>query len=149
MLKHIYEDTIREIGALGSLAVYGVITIVFYLLGFVNVFLQLVIALALGYAVTSLLRFIFFKQRPKKERFTNFIEKLDAGSFPSLHAMRATFFGIVLMNFFQNMLVSAVIVLGILGVSASRVYEKRHYGIDIMAGIVLGIIIGIAVIKLI
>ena len=92
MLKHIYIDLVRETSSLGSIVVYGVIAVLFYFLNHVDVFLQLVTAIVLGYAITALLRLLFFKHRPKKEKFKNLIEKIDAATFPSLHSMRATFF---------------------------------------------------------
>ncbi len=148
MLKHIYIDLVRETSSLGSIVVYGVIAVLFYFLNHVDVFLQLVTAIVLGYAITALLRLLFFKHRPKKEKFKNLIEKIDAATFPSLHSMRATFFGIVLMNFFQNMLVSAVIILCIAGVGYARILDKRHYTTDVIAGIILGIAIGLFVIRI-
>jgi len=149
MLKHIYVDLVREAGALGSIVVYGVAALLFYVLNFVDVFMQLAAALVLGYAVTSIIRAVFFTQRPKKERFTNFIEKIDAASFPSLHSMRATFFGVILMNFFQNMLVNALLIVCIAAVGTSRVIEKRHYATDVVVGVILGMVIGLAVIRII
>jgi len=147
MLRHIIVDLIGEISALGSIVVYGIVSLFFLLMGFNEVFLQLLIAVIIGYAITSLLRIAFFKQRPNKEKYTNFIEKVDAGSFPSLHSMRAAFLGVILINFFQNSLVSALLIACIAGIGTARVMEKRHYAADVIAGVIIGISIGLLVVR--
>jgi len=147
MLKHIIVDLVGEVSALGSVITYGIIALMFFALGFNAVFTQLIIALIFGYTLTSLLRSVFFKQRPNKKKYTNFIEKIDASSFPSLHAMRSAFLGVILISFFQNFLATALIVLCIAAVGTSRVMEKRHYAADVIAGVILGIIIGLLAVR--
>ncbi len=142
MLKDVYRDLVSEVSALGSVVVYVVVTLVFLVQGYSQVFDRLAAALILGYAVATLFRMAFFKQRPKKRAFKTFIEKIDAGSFPSLHAMRATFGSVILGAFFQNILVCSLLVLCVIGVSYARMREKRHYLADVLVGIALGLVIG-------
>jgi len=79
----------------------------------------------------------------------NFIEKIDAGGFPSLHAMRATVLGGVVGLFFGSLAVWVLVCGSIVLVALSRVLLRHHYGIDVLAGVVFGVIlVGVAAIFL-
>ena len=72
------------------------------------------------------------------------MEKLDASSFPSIHAARATFLFIILSKFlFVGDIYGAFLGFMLFLVFYSRVYLKKHYWIDVIVGGVVGWLVGI------
>ena len=128
----------RDISILGGPFFY-IILLIFLLILNHSLFKKLFLALILIYAFSLTLRYFFFKERPVKEIYTNLIEKLDASSFPSLHAGRATALSLfayfnLTFNLFIFILILTLIIL------YSRIYLKKHYFKDILAGILIGIL---------
>ena len=136
------EEVMRDTAALGGLALYGLIAVLFLLLGKLNVFVMLVIGLALCYGIISIIRLVFFRIRPDKQRYSGVFTKIDAGSFPSMHSARVTVLAIILAQFFAAPVISALLVLGVLSVVVTRVLLKRHYVSDVVGGVVIGALIG-------
>lgn len=136
------EEVMRDTTALGGIALYGLIAVLFLLLGKTSVFAQLVIGLALCYGIISIIRLVFFRIRPDKQKYGGFITKIDAGSFPSMHSARSTVLAIILAQSFAEPLISALLALGVLAVVVTRVLLKRHYVSDVVGGVVIGAIIG-------
>lgn len=136
------DEVMRDTTALGGLAVYGFIAVLFLLLGKTSVFAQLVVGLALCYGIIAIIRLVFFRIRPDKQKYSGFLTKIDAGSFPSVHSARVTVLAIILAQFFAEPLISAWLALGVLAVVVTRVLLKRHYVSDVIGGIVLGSLIG-------
>ncbi|MEK6938928.1 MAG: phosphatase PAP2 family protein [Nanoarchaeota archaeon] len=89
--------------------------------------------------VTAIIRMIYHKERPLKQEYHNWMERIDASSFPSMHAARAFFFSLTLTSFFKYELWISVflIALAIL-VSYSRIFLKKHDWWDLLGGIILG-----------
>ena len=81
----------------------------------------------------------YFKDRPRKQTFSNILERIDASSFPSLHAARVTFLGGSLIYFFKNHLVTFLIMFFIGIVFYTRILLKKHDWIDIIAGLFVGL----------
>ncbi|RJQ20568.1 phosphatase PAP2 family protein [Candidatus Woesearchaeota archaeon] len=140
------EEVKQDVKALGGLPVFLLSAFTFYLSGNAKVALVLLAGLVIGYVIASSLRLLFWRKRPDKEKYHNVLSKIDAGSFPSMHSMRAAMLVTVLMMQFQRPV--AYVVFGLAGLSVlwMRVYQKRHFTGDVIAGAVLGvvIIIGIA-----
>lgn len=97
------------------------------------------------YVVSVPIKVFLFKNRPKKMGHKNIIEKIEASSFPSVHTMRIFFVSSVLMPVFNNIAISIILVILSLTVAYSRIYLKRHYYADVIAGAAIGIIIGYGV----
>lgn len=74
-------------------------------------------------------------------QYSNIIEKIDSGSFPSMHTTRSTFLFLNLIKFFSNQYLTIIFVIVTLLVYFSRLYLKKHYLSDILVGIILGILI--------
>jgi len=139
------DDLIREVSALGSLFFYILVIAVFFILGNREMFVKLLAGLAIMYAITILLRTVYFKERPNRYNYNSYIEKLDAASFPSLHASRAAFMGSVLINYFNSNLMSLVLVIVVLAIIYSRIPLKKHDWKDVSAGVVVGVLAYFAV----
>lgn len=143
VLKKISEFN-RDITSLSSPPVLGFICVLVF--GFKSAFLILLPLFVFNEIFCSAIKFFFFKNRPKKESFQNWYEKIEASSFPSIHASR---FGVFLSSFFllkvQNpdfFLVFPLVFLFFLLVLNSRILLKKHFFIDIFWGGIIGILIG-------
>ncbi|MDD5086866.1 MAG: phosphatase PAP2 family protein [Candidatus Nanoarchaeia archaeon] len=108
---------------------------------FFNLFLSFIFVMALG----ILIKLVYFKDRPKKQKATNLFEKLDASSFPSVHAMRAVSLAFWLSLFFNNTVFTIYCFAIAIMVMYSRIYLKKHYFIDILGGILFSGIINILI----
>lgn len=117
----------------------------FFLRGDYAVFNQLLLGLFLLYIAVSSLRLIHFKERPKHQAYGNIFEKIDAGSFPSMHASRTTFLFFVLRSYFDNTLITPVLALLVLLTCYSRLYFEKHDLSDLVAGVFVGGLIGLFV----
>lgn len=135
------NDLIRDITTFGSLSFYCLLTLVFLILGENTLFLELLISLILCYLISIPIRLLFFKKRPKKQRYNNVLEKITAGSFPSLHSIRSVLLLVFLSQFFQNILLTLIFILLFVLVIITRILLKKHYFIDIFGGTLIGILV--------
>lgn len=136
------EEIWQDIKGLSGVPFFVVIIIIAFLLQEKTLACQLIIGLALAYAVTAVIRLAYFKRRPDKQGYHNFIEKIDASSFPSLHAMRAAVLATILSAFFESFWFTPLFALAAVAVAASRVMTKRHDVNDVLAGLIFGVIVG-------
>ncbi len=141
MLREVVQDTT----ALGGTPLQVISIVVAWSVGQNHLALQIATALAIAYTITFTVRALYWRQRPDKQKYRNWLSKLDASSFPSLHTARAAAFLWILTAFFQSA------ALGILGgiviviVAVTRVWLKRHWVSDVIVGGILGCLIGAAV----
>jgi len=144
-----FKDVLPDLSGLGGLPVYVIITLMLWFTGNRGVFWQLTVGLALVYIIFFAIRLLHFKERPDKQPHRGLIQTIDASSFPSIHAGRITVLGIVLINFFTNGLISALLILTIIAVSSTRVILKRHFWLDVLCGLFFGVAIALLTIKFI
>lgn len=89
----------------------------------------------------SAIKYFWHKPRPNGQKFKNGFEKIDAGSFPSIHSSRIAFVYLSL-SYIQymagNLLIVPVFLIVILVVGYSRVFLKKHFLVDVMAGYFIG-----------
>ena len=143
--KQITNEFIRDFTAFGDLLVILFLSfIILEIKDFIFVFLGLVFIQIICYGIKA----VFFKERPNKEKHNSFLEKINASSFPSIHTARATFV-YTAWFFFTNYQFKVLFLLLILIVALTRVFLKKHYKIDVVAGFILGIIVFFAMFKLI
>ena len=131
----------HEITSLGGNLIYAITAVLFLILAMYNAFSKLLLGIILIYAVVVITKMIYFKNRPQKYSYNSFIEKIDASSFPSVHASRSAFLAAVLMDYFRNFGISILLAILALAVVYSRIKLKRHDIIDVSCGIILGILI--------
>jgi len=143
------QELLQDIKGISGVPLFVVLIIVSFLLGMIELSAQLTVGLVLAYAVTVLIRIFYFKRRPDKESYRTFIEKIDASSFPSLHSLRAGVLATILSLYFGNNLLTILFALCAFAVAFSRVVLKRHFASDAIAGLVLGIGIGLLVARFI
>jgi membrane-associated phospholipid phosphatase len=142
ILKTIFGKVLEEVTFLGGLLFYLIISFYFLFKGNYNYFIILILGLFIIYLIALLIRTFHFKTRPKKVPYTNFLEKIDASSFPSIHAARVSFLFIFLSTrvFSSSCLVFLAFILTLLTLY-SRIYLKKHYFIDVVGGTLLGLIL--------
>ena len=135
------NDLIRDISSFGSLFAYLFVLFVFLIQKNYVLFNKLAIGLLFIYAIVIIIRSVYFKDRPKKYPHSTFIERLDASSFPSLHAARITFLYAIFINYFKNYIFLILGVILVALVSYSRIYLKKHDKTDVFVGIFLGVVV--------
>lgn len=132
----------QDISTFGGLVFYLFLCLFFFLVGKTNLTIKLLVGLIILYIIVNISRLIYFKERPKKQPYNNLLEKLDASSFPSMHASRASFLFFVLYNNTKELYLITLFFIIFLLVSYSRIYLKKHHTLDVVAGIIIGLIVG-------
>jgi len=136
------EELLQDIKGLAGVPVFGVLIVLSFLLNKFELAKELFVGLIAAHILTILIRALYFRRRPDKERYRTFIEKIDASSFPSLHSMRAGVLAAVLGVYFVNFWPVLLFILCAVAVAFSRVLSKRHYASDAVVGLILGFLIG-------
>ncbi|MBI4017744.1 MAG: phosphatase PAP2 family protein [Candidatus Aenigmarchaeota archaeon] len=133
-----WQRRLSEMSALGGSLVFLSIALSFALLGNIDRAMFLVSGYLLTYLIAAPLRLGFFKERPEKRQYKNLFERLDAASFPSIHAQRAVFLAVTLAGYFKNTGLTVLFLLLAGLVCYSRVALRKHHLSDVLAGSVLG-----------
>ncbi len=111
--------------------------------------LQLFVGIIILYIITVVIRSFYFKKRPENRKYTSFIGKLDASSFPSLHSARPLFFTLVIWSFYKDTYLLIFLLFLTLCASYSRIYLKKHYWSDVLGGWFFGVLTYFVVISII
>jgi len=131
----------EEITFFGGIAFY-LFVIILLLISQKYIFaLRLFLGLMIIYLITFVIRLFYFKDRPKKMEYTSLLEKIDASSFPSIHAARITYLFLFILfssSFFLNPIVNILMGVVSLLVVYSRIYLYKHDIVDVLAGVILG-----------
>lgn len=135
------QQTIYEITSLGGNIFYVVVVLLFLVLWSYDVFNQLFFGIILIYFVILVIKLFYFKERPVKYNYSNFMEKIEASAFPSVHAARGAFLAAVLIGHFGNLIISVILAIMAVLVAYSRISLKKHDLNDVIGGIVLGILV--------
>ena len=139
----IQDELLQDIKALGGFPIYTIVIIAAFFYD-KTLSAQLLAGIILAFALTVLIRMISFKERPDRQPFNNFLTRIDASGFPSLHSMRASVLATLLILQLNNPVLIILLIVYALAVGASRVWQKRHYASDVVAGLILGVPIALA-----
>lgn len=101
----------------------------------------LLAALAVNELLGSLIKIVFPKTRPNGQEYSNVIEKVDAGSFPSLHAARISLVYLTMFSYADLLVYKLLFIIVIAVVAVSRVNLKKHFWTDVAGGLVMGSLI--------
>ncbi len=143
------NEQIQAISSLGTFAGCMIIIVILILLNQFNLALTFFLSIAAIMFVCGISKFFFFKQRPDKQKFNSWLEKIDASSFPSAHAARAMSLLVILGLYFKSLYWWIFLGILTLSIGLSRIWLKRHRVIDIIAGFILGFVISLIIYKLI
>jgi len=93
--------------------------------------------------ICSGIKYIWHKPRPNSQSFADGFEKIDAGSFPSIHAARISFVysSLGYLHYIQNQSIAAILICFgvIIVVGYSRVFLRKHFIEDVLAGYGFGV----------
>lgn len=130
----------RIITTLGS---FYIVVPVALALAMINTLLgvKLLLGIAVISGITIIIRLLYFKERPKKRPTTSLLRKIDASSFPSIHAARGFFFAMVLTRYYQSQSIGIVLFVLAVLIAFSRYRLHHHDSVDILGGTILGIAI--------
>ena len=143
LVKRQIDAALKEITNFGGVYTYSLIAVLFLAVKLYSVFYVLVLGLALIYLVTILIRLVYKRARPKPEKYKTSIENtIMSYSFPSIHSARVAFIAFTILGCFGTNLLSLVVALVAVIVVCSRIYLKKHYWSDVIAGVVLGLVLG-------
>lgn len=142
-LLTLWMKTITKIGNA------GMIWIIFILFTIINpdtrmISYIMIVSLALATIITNLmLKLVFKRERPflKNPEVEELIEKPTDCSFPSGHTASSFAIAIIIWYCFSTIFGVGAMLLALL-ISLSRVYLGVHYPSDILAGMMVGLLIG-------
>ena len=132
----------RDITTFGGEIFYMLILICTIALSEYSLFWILLWGNVISIIVVILTRTLYFKPRPNKQTYSNWLEKMDASSFPSLHTARIWFLSLMFVQFFEYAIsITTVLILLATTTSYSRIYLKKHDLFDVLAGLILAIVL--------
>jgi membrane-associated phospholipid phosphatase len=143
-LKRISDVVFQDISSLGGMVFYLVVMAMMLVFDWM-VFLELLLGLVILVLITVVARLAYFKHRPRRMSFRNLVQRIDASSFPSLHAARIVLLAFTLHFVFNNAVVDVLLGIAAVLVCYSRHRLKRHFTVDILSGAALGLIVAAAV----
>ena len=149
MMENLKYIIFRDITSLGSVTLFFLL--IFFLFSFnkIELGLKIFYGLVLALVISSIIRLIYFKDRPQKRSFNNFFSRIYASSFPSLHTTLTFFLAFMLISIYDQIYFRIFIIILATLVSYSRIYLKKHDWKDVLGGIVLAMIVFLIVNKLI
>ncbi len=113
----------------------------FYMIEFhQNIIFNIVAVLLIQAFIGIFLKYFFFKERPKKMNYYNFITKIRASAFPSLHSAN-TFLLFLLSIYYLDHVYSIFFLIFWFSIAYSRIVLKKHFYIDIFSGMILSIVV--------
>ena len=102
--------------------------------------LDLIYVLIITQIICTIIKYLYPKARPMPMPNKTLIQKYMAGSFPSIHTARITAFSIPIIKFYPRSMILFILILLIISVGYSRIYLKKHYFVDVLAGFLIGAI---------
>ena len=136
-----YTDLVfKDLTTFGGFVFFALVSLVALAFQEFILFYKLIFGFFLTLLTVILFRMIYHKNRPQKQEYKNFVEKMDALAFPSWHASRIVFLALIFTYLFNNNYLTTLFIITTLLVVYSRVYLKKHDWVDVLGGIVLGIL---------
>lgn len=126
----------RDVTSWGGFAVYLLVTLLYIKS---PLFINLLFGFFFTAVIVIAIRLFYFKNRPKQEEHANFIEKIAASAFPSLHTARTVFLALLLSRYYNQIYLTAAFALVAALVAYSRIYLQKHDWSDVAGGIVIAV----------
>ena len=138
------KEFFERITDLGSLVAMGVVGLFFLLTSF-DIFIRLFLTIAISFGIIATIRVNYYKHRPfKKKKPKNVLGIVAESSFPSMHSSNVFGFAFS-VGLSTNYKLFIFFVFIALLVVFSRWYLRKHYPVDLIAGSILGALVGFAV----
>lgn len=148
-MKHnfIFDEIFTALTTFGHPVFYVLLILV--LLAFnVSFALPLFFALLGVEIICIIIKLTYRKDRPVIQTREGFYNKIDANSFPSIHSARIALIATTFIMHFQNLPLTIICAILMLGTGYSRMYLKKHFFIDVVVGFSIGILLAVTVFKL-
>jgi len=129
----------------GGLVFYVAVLGLLLLLNQMRIFLALLASLVACMGLAVLIRSFYFKARPERMKHSNFLERMDASSFPSIHSMRSVSLAFWLSVYFGSSLIAVYLVSLAVLVILSRIILKKHDVSDVFFGMVFSLAINLLI----
>ncbi len=139
--KIVSGEVIRDFTSFGNPFILIIISSIF--IGIEIKLLYIILGLLLTEMFCWIIKFFYYKKRPKEEVHANILERINAGSFPSLHSARSSFIFTCLFILSDNIILKILFITLIIIVGLTRIHLKKHYLSDIIAGYFIGIILSL------
>jgi membrane-associated phospholipid phosphatase len=146
-IKSVLDIVVKQLTELGSITILGIIILFACFYNF-DLAIRLFIGIVSATIIATIIKALFFKERPNKQKKNTLVEKIDASSFPSVHSSRIAILGFWLCMYSTGVLEAVFISVVCFLVACSRVYLKKHYWIDVLGGVVLAVIINFIIYKI-
>jgi len=104
--------------------------------------IALIVVIVVVEVVCSAIKLVARRTRPDNQTGSSFLERIDSGSFPSIHTARVAAVGALLIGRLQSFEMTIILSATVMLVGVSRVILKRHHVSDVLAGAVLGALLG-------
>jgi membrane-associated phospholipid phosphatase len=137
------DEFTRDITGLGNPIILGALGLLIY--GWTQNTLTLYLIWIANEIFCSLIKYYAPTTRPVPMQYSSWIEKIEAGSFPSIHSSRwMVFVGFALAEGVTQANSAVFFVLFVLAilVGISRVILRKHYWRDVLAGWLIGFLFG-------
>ena len=144
MEKKYLDILFRDLTTFGGALFYALIVLLAFAFNQTALAVDLILGFLISLIILVPIRLFYFRDRPQKQTYSNFLERIDASSFPSWHTARIVLLAITAIFYFNNMLVNIISVVLAVLVGYSRIYLKKHDWMDLLGGLILaGVTYGI------
>ena len=109
-----------------------------------NLAIKLILAIVSTEIICGAIKYLYPKKRPIPMPSETLVQKYFAGSFPSVHTARITAFSVAVILSANGITAILIGLFAMAGVGYSRIYLKKHYFIDVMAGFGIGAVLSVA-----
>jgi membrane-associated phospholipid phosphatase len=141
LIKKNISESVRDITSFGSPIILIILSSL--IIGINFILFKIILGLIAIEILGSAIKFFYSKERPHKEAHSNFLEKIDARSFPSLHVARSSFIFLTLFFLLNALYIKILLIILMFLVGTSRIILKKHDLQDVLGGIIMGIGISI------
>ena len=140
VITSIVESNIRDVTTFGGLPAYlGLTLFLFLLQGITKLLISLILGIIIIISIAVFTRTVYYKARPKELPHNTWVERLEASSFPSIHAARSWFLAFIFGNYFASTSLWILFSSAALAICYSRYHRKRHDLWDLIGGFVLAV----------
>ena len=139
MSKKLAAKLLDDFSLFGSFPLYFAVLIIVWFMGNHQLFERLAYGFLISFIVIVCIKGFHYKERPQKEEFTMFMERIVASSFPSTHSLIVTGLALMLSLTYPFSWVIALSSAICLLVYVQRYVSKKHFVIDIVASIAIAI----------
>ena len=130
-----------QLAGLFGTAFFYILTIVYLILVKFDLAIKLIIIVVVLEIFCGLIKISYTKPRPILMKNKTLVERYYAGSFPSIHSARAAATLFTLFSLKPSLFSGFITIFLVSSVGYSRIYFKKHYLTDVVAGIIIGIVL--------